>query len=66
MIKNCSLILTSHLSKVNLTREILKLQFETIMGGLTIVYPQGLPEFDPVRQAIENNEDLEGTAVFYY
>jgi hypothetical protein len=35
-----------------------------IMGGLTIVYPQGLPEFDPVRQALENNEDLEGTAVF--
>lgn len=37
--------------------------FETIKGALTIVYPQGLPEWDPVREAIEDTEQLEGTQV---
>ncbi len=41
----------------------LKESFETIKGALTIVYPEGLPNWDPSRLAIEDNEDLEGTAV---
>ena len=41
----------------------LKESFETIKGALTIVYPEGLPSWDPSRLAIEDNEDLEGTAV---
>jgi hypothetical protein len=42
--------------------QMLKDAFESIKGAITIVYPQGLPEWDPVREAIEDVEDLAGTA----
>jgi hypothetical protein len=45
---------------------MLKKCFGSISGAITIVYPQGLPEWDAVREAIEDNEDLAGTAVNNY
>jgi hypothetical protein len=41
----------------------LKTCFQNISGGLTIVYPEGLPAWESARLALEDNEDLEGTAV---
>jgi hypothetical protein len=32
-------------------------------GAVAIAFPMGLPEFDPVRECIEDNEDLAGSAV---
>ena len=43
----------------------MKQSFEMIKGALTIIYPEGLPEWDPARAAIEDNEELEGSAVFF-
>jgi hypothetical protein len=33
----------------------------SIAGAITIAYPMGLPVYDPVREMLEGNEDLEGT-----
>jgi hypothetical protein len=49
-------------SGIVLKPQMLKDAFESIKGAITIVYPQGLPEWDPVREAIEDVEDLAGTA----
>ncbi|KAJ3121776.1 hypothetical protein HK098_003410 [Nowakowskiella sp. JEL0407] len=35
--------------------------FDNIRGAITIVYPMGLPEWETVREIIENNEDLSGS-----
>lgn len=32
-------------------------------GAVAIVYPMGLPPHDPIRQELENREDLKGTQV---
>ena len=34
---------------------------EIIKGTVNIVYPMGLPEYDPIRMELENREQLEGT-----
>ena len=47
----------------NLEESILKEAFQNIKGALTIIYPEGLPAWDPSRLAIEDDEELEGTAV---
>lgn len=36
---------------------------DILRGAATIVYPMGLPPYDPIRLEFENNEDLEGTQV---
>ena len=41
----------------------MKEAFEHIQAALTIIYPEGLPKWDPSRAAIEDDEDLEGSAV---
>lgn len=34
-----------------------------LQGAVMIVYPMGLPPHDPVRQELDNEEDLTGTHV---
>jgi hypothetical protein len=46
-----------------LEEKMIKEAFEHIKGALTIIYPEGLPKWDSSRAAIEDDEDLEGTAV---
>lgn len=36
---------------------------DLIRGAVMICFPMGLPEWDNVRAAIEDKEDLEGTSV---
>ena len=34
---------------------------DILRGAISIVYPMGLPEYDPIRMELENREDLSGT-----
>ena len=36
---------------------------DTIRGAVMVNFPMGLPEWDNVRLAIEDKEELEGTSV---
>ena len=49
--------------KVVLTRTALLDAVDNIRGAVMMAFPQGLPEWDFVRQAIEGQEDLSGTSV---
>ncbi|KAL7753016.1 hypothetical protein RI367_001467 [Sorochytrium milnesiophthora] len=49
-------------AKTTLTRAKLQEAFDNIRGAVTIAYPMGLPEYDPVREALEDTEDLAGTS----
>ena len=49
--------------KVVLTQAMLEESIDNIRGGVMIAFPQGLPEWDLVRQALEDNEELAGTSV---
>lgn len=48
--------------KVPLSTKVLNEHIDTIRGAVMIAFPMGLPEWDPVRLAIEDDEDLGGTA----
>ena len=43
--------------------EIVKGAIDKLKGAVMIVYPMGLPPYDPVKQELENTEDLSGTQV---
>mmetsp|Transcript_31011 Transcript_31011/g.50166 ORF Transcript_31011/g.50166 Transcript_31011/m.50166 type:complete len:283 (+) Transcript_31011:154-1002(+) len=47
--------------RVLLSKEILEEAISRINGAVKIVYPGGLPEYDPVREELENKEQLEGS-----
>ena len=49
--------------KVLLTKPMLEEAIDHIRGAVMIAFPQGLPEWDLVRQALENTEELAGTSV---
>lgn len=34
--------------------------FSNIAGAITIAYPEGLPEYDPVKEIIDGTEEVEG------
>jgi len=36
---------------------------QILKGAVMIVYPMGLPPHDPIREELENNEDLSGSQV---
>ena len=36
---------------------------QILKGAVMIVYPMGLPPHDPIREELENTEDLTGTQV---
>lgn len=46
---------------IALTHEVVKDALDQMKGAVMIVYPMGLPPHDPVRQELENTEDLSGT-----
>lgn len=48
---------------IPLTHEVVKDVLDQMKGAVMIVYPMGLPPHDPVRQELENTEDLSGTQV---
>jgi len=48
--------------KVNLTKKMLLDAVDNIRGAVMICYPMGLPEWDLVRQNLEDTEDLTGTS----
>lgn len=48
--------------KMCLTKKMLEDALDEVRGAVMICYPMGLPEWDPVRCALENNEDLSGTS----
>lgn len=48
---------------IPLTYEVVKDALDQMKGAVMIVYPMGLPPHDPVRQELENTEDLSGTQV---
>lgn len=48
--------------KVCLSRKMLDDAMDEIRGAVMICYPMGLPEWDPVRTALEDCEDLSGTS----
>lgn len=49
--------------KVVLTQAMLEDSIDNIRGAVMIAFPQGLPEWDLVRQALEDTEELAGTSV---
>ncbi|KAG2488819.1 hypothetical protein HYH03_012618 [Edaphochlamys debaryana] len=48
--------------KVALTLKALQEAVDNVRGAVMICYPMGLPEWDLVRQALEDREDLAGTS----
>lgn len=50
-------------NKVLLTKGALEAAIDHIRGAVMIAFPQGLPEWDLVRQALEGTEELAGTSV---
>lgn len=48
---------------VCVTMEMVKDALDQLRGAVMIVYPMGLPPYDPIRMEFENKEDLSGTQV---
>lgn len=48
---------------VFVTMEMVKDALDQLRGAVMIVYPMGLPPYDPIRMEFENKEDLSGTQV---
>lgn len=44
-----------------MTKEIVHEAFMMLSGAVTIVYPMGLPPYDPIQAELKNEEDLSGT-----
>ncbi|KAL5104339.1 hypothetical protein TcWFU_008395 [Taenia crassiceps] len=44
-----------------LTRELVNEAFMMLSGAVTIVYPMGLPPYDPIQMELKNEEELSGT-----
>ncbi|VDO00576.1 unnamed protein product [Rodentolepis nana] len=44
-----------------LTKELVNEAFMMLSGAVTIVYPMGLPPYDPIQMELKNEEDLSGT-----
>ena len=48
-------------SNICLTSEHIHDAIDILRGTIMIVYPMGLPPYDPIRQELENKESLSGT-----
>lgn len=48
---------------IPLNYDVVKDAIDQMRGAVMIVYPMGLPPHDPVKQELENTEDLSGTQV---
>ncbi|CAM9622894.1 unnamed protein product [Sphacelaria rigidula] len=47
--------------RIAVTQEALDEKMDNLRGAVTMAYPMGLPEFDPVRLTIEGEDGLQGT-----
>ena len=47
-------------NRVIVTRKELEDAVQNIKGAVTICFPMGLPEYDPVREDLEGTINLEG------
>ena len=52
-------------ANVEVNEVTVKESLDLLNGAVKIVWPMGLPPFDPVRMELENTEDLSGTQVFF-
>ena len=63
---------TVHEAKTNISKEnvkrnmfmtwdVVRKTLDILQGAVNIVYPMGLPEYDPIRMEFENRENLTGT-----
>jgi len=43
-----------------ISMEAIEEAMQNVKGAVMMAYPMGLPEWDPIRQALENDEDLAG------
>lgn len=50
-------------ANVCVTTSMVKDALDQLRGAVMIVYPMGLPPYDPIRMEFENKEDLSGTQV---
>lgn len=48
-------------ANVCMTTDMVKDALDQLRGAVMIVYPMGLPPYDPIRMEFENKEDLSGT-----
>uniref|UniRef100_A0A8D0ZIY7 Cilia and flagella associated protein 298 n=1 Tax=Sus scrofa TaxID=9823 RepID=A0A8D0ZIY7_PIG len=48
-------------ANICVTMEMVKDALDQLRGAVMIVYPMGLPPYDPIRMEFENKEDLSGT-----
>lgn len=46
--------------------DMVKDALDQLRGAVMIVYPMGLPPYDPIRMEFEDKEDLSGTHVIIY
>ena len=50
-------------ANIPLTSDVVQDALDQMRGAVMIVYPMGLPPHDPIKQELENTEDLSGTQV---
>lgn len=50
-------------ANIPLTSEVVQDAIDQMRGAVMIVYPMGLPPHEPIKQELENTEDLSGTQV---
>lgn len=50
-------------ASVCVTMEMVKDALDQLRGAVMIVYPMGLPPYDPIQMEFEDKEDLSGTQV---
>lgn len=48
------------------TQKTVQDALDILRGAVTIVYPMGLPPYDPIRAEFENTEDLSGKQVWVF
>lgn len=48
---------------VLVTQKVVTQALDILRGAVTIVYPMGLPPYDPIQAEFDNEEDLSGTQV---
>lgn len=49
-----------------MTKSIVREAIMMLSGAVTIVYPMGLPPYDPIKLEFDNEEDLSGTHVLFF
>lgn len=53
-------------ANVCVNMNMVKDALDQLRGAVMIVYPMGLPPYDPIRMEFEDKEDLSGTQVILY